>query len=292
MYIKKFIDVLDDIPVFSEHDEFVESYQKISSDHIAAMSPESSNPFIEDQLWVELEESTRSLIRKYTRDGEKVLDCGVGLGRVLAPLKNLDKYGIDISHEYLMRARQNGIKVAFSRIEDMPYPSEFFDTVVACDVLEHVLDLNFCSAQLIRVLKPGGKLIVRVPYIEDLDVYVDLDSPYEFTHLRSFGYGGLRLHFEKIFKLSYVEHTLVSPYLQGHARLKLRLLPLSSHIRESLLTVTSATDPLWLLKVAGEVSADHFINWIYDLKNNHRDLYDKIAEELVHPIEMNMVFTK
>jgi len=292
IYIKEPIGNNDGIPVFSVNDKYVDNYVNIALDHLTAMLPGSDNPYIENDLWVELEKSTRILVNKYTKNGSRILDCGVGMGRVMAPLVDLDRYGIDISPDYLKISRENGITVALSSIEDMPYSDDFFDTVIACDVLEHVLDLNFCSAQILRVLKPGGKLIVRVPYIEDLDVYIDLDTPYDYIHLRSFGYGDLRLHFEKIFNLKYIEHTLVCPYLQGHPRLKLRLLPQASRVRDLLSNVVDQNDPLWLLKNAAEISADHFINWIYDLKNNHRELFNQIAEEIVHPIEMNMVFEK
>ena len=55
----------------------------------------------------------------------------------------------------------------------MPYEDGFFDAIVACDVLEHVIDLNECCRQILRVLKPGGVLIVRVPFKEDLSPYLE-----------------------------------------------------------------------------------------------------------------------
>ncbi|MFX8075194.1 class I SAM-dependent methyltransferase, partial [Acinetobacter baumannii] len=79
--------------------------------------------------------------------------------------------GIDISLDYLRRAREAGISVCFSRIEDMPYKDGFFDAIVCTDVLEHVLDLNYCTAQILRVLRPGGVLILRVPHNDLLEVY-------------------------------------------------------------------------------------------------------------------------
>jgi hypothetical protein len=68
------------IPVFSSDDRYVENYKKIAHDHVAAMNQTGHNPFIEEKLWVELENSTKNLVNKYVADDAKVLDAGVGLG--------------------------------------------------------------------------------------------------------------------------------------------------------------------------------------------------------------------
>src|SRR4051794_15719348 len=114
-FIRPPLFTVDDIPVFSETDRYIENYLKISSDHLAAMRPGQDNPFIEDELWVRLEASTRTLIDKYVADRARVLDVGVGLGRVLGPLQRLQRYGIDISHAYLRKVRDQGIVPAFAR---------------------------------------------------------------------------------------------------------------------------------------------------------------------------------
>src|SRR4030095_9320664 len=158
VYAREPLCVRRDIPVFSETSEYVENYEKISQDHLAEMEKTGNNPWIGETLWVELENSTVQLIEKYSQPGDKILDVGVGLGRVMSHFPKLEKYGMDISLEYLELARKNDINVCYSLVEDMPYKEETFDLVVATDVLEHVLDLNLSLRKMLAVLKPGGVL--------------------------------------------------------------------------------------------------------------------------------------
>ena len=46
--------------------------------------------------------------------------------------------------------------------ENLPF-TQAFDTVIAAEVLEHVLDPEKVLAEIYRVLKPGGNIIVTVP---------------------------------------------------------------------------------------------------------------------------------
>jgi 2-polyprenyl-3-methyl-5-hydroxy-6-metoxy-1,4-benzoquinol methylase len=189
---RKPIQVVDGIPVFSRPTRYIETYETIARDHLAAIRPGVDNPWIPNELWRELEESTKSLIREFATDGQRILDVGVGLGRTLSAFTTLDRHGIDISLDYLKVARGAGIDAIFSRIEDMPYEDDSFDIVVTCDVLEHVFDFHRCCAQLVRVLKPGGILVVRVPNRENLAPYLSPEMPYETVHVRNFDESGLR----------------------------------------------------------------------------------------------------
>lgn len=155
-YIREPLKVVKSIPVFSYEDRYTDNYKKIASDHVEAMQKKGQNPFIDEGLWLELERSTKILIDKYVPDNVNVLDVGVGLGRILGPITRFNRYGIDISFDYLEIAKSKGIKVAFSKIEDMPYEDNSFDAIVCCDVLEHVIDLHACCMQISRVLKPGN----------------------------------------------------------------------------------------------------------------------------------------
>jgi SAM-dependent methyltransferase len=284
------LEVVDGIPIFTRIDRYVANYQKIATDHLDSMKPGAANPWIPDALWNELEDSTASLIRKYARPGDKVLDVGVGLGRILCRFPDLDRSGIDISMDYLRIAQEAGIDVAFSRIEDCPYHDAAFDVVICCDVLEHVLDLNRCCEQLLRVLKPGGILIVRVPNEEDIEVYLRDDLPYYYIHLRRFDLPSLRLLFSKVFSCEFLESKPVGLHLQGAPRLRLRLLQQARLAPLGLSDAVEEDHPLFLLKRAAEVSEEQVVNWIYDLRDRHPEEYNSLAPELIIPIEVNAVF--
>jgi 2-polyprenyl-3-methyl-5-hydroxy-6-metoxy-1,4-benzoquinol methylase len=190
--------VRNGIPVFSHPDPYTENYERIAADHLETLHHAGANPFIPEELWVEFENATRDLLRRHARPGQTILDVGVGLGRLLSPLSELRRYGMDISWGYLERSRATGIDVCYARIEDMPYREGIFDLVVCTDVIEHVMDLNLCCQKILAVLQPGGILVVRVPYREDLSGYLAPSYPYRFVHMRSFDEHSLRLLFERV----------------------------------------------------------------------------------------------
>jgi SAM-dependent methyltransferase len=278
------------IPVFSKKDFFVENYEKIASDHISALNKGKENPFIEEELWSAMEESTRKYIKKYVSAGSRILDVGVGLGRILGPLTQYKRYGNDISLDYLTIAKSLGIEVAMAKIEDLPYHKDFFDAIIICDVLEHVIDLNYCCKKILHCLRPGGILIVRVPFKENLDVYLKNDLPYKFIHLRNFDEASLRLHFEKIFNLNFLEAMPTSPYLQGSSRLKLKLLPKKSC--EKLSLIAAKYPEFAIIASALQISEESFEKWIYDLKKENKALFNLVEHELIYGIEINATFSK
>lgn len=293
-FIRQPIAVIDDIPFFSGDDRYTANYKRIAVDHLAAMTLDSDNPYIENALWVELEASTRVLIEKYVPAEARVLDVGVGLGRVMGQLPQYQRYGIDISLDYLKVAKGKGIEVAFSRIEDMPYNSDAFDAVVTCDVLEHVIEFDACVKQILRVLKPGGHLIIRVPYKEDLKVYLQEGLPYEFIHLRNFDEHSIRLYLEKICGCKVLETSLVAPYWQGETRMRYRmptsLTPLG-HLIESGTLAKLGIDKEGeeiLLKLIS-VPEERMVAWINRIKVEAPALFDKLKALLIFDIEMNVV---
>jgi ubiquinone/menaquinone biosynthesis C-methylase UbiE len=200
-------------PVFLETDDYVRNYERISADHLLAFEKDGVNPFMAEDYWRKGEEITAGLVRKFTPQGGVLLDVGCGMGRLLAILSGYQRYGMDISAAYLSYAIKVGAEVCLAKVEDMPYKDELFDTVVCTDVLEHVLDLNAAVSQLFRVVKPGGYLVIRVPYRENLEPYLRPEYPYDMAHLRNFDEFSLRMLFEKIFKGSVVSEVR-GPYLE------------------------------------------------------------------------------
>jgi SAM-dependent methyltransferase len=208
----------NDIPIFSASDSYVENYERISADHLVHFEVTGHNPFMREDHWQEVEDSTRSLLRKYSSAQDiRILDVGVGMGRLLEPFSHFQRFGMDISRGYLKHAKARGIEVCLSRIEDMPYQDDYFDVVVTTDVLEHVIDLNLAIHRILSVVKHDGILIVRVPYKEDLSSYLLPSYPYDLVHVRNFDEHSLRLLFEKIFRREVLEWT-VTGFRDGKLR--------------------------------------------------------------------------
>jgi ubiquinone/menaquinone biosynthesis C-methylase UbiE len=222
-------------PVFSDTDDYIKNYEKISADHLSVFEKEGTNPFMAEDFWNECEEITASLVRKFTQQGGILLDVGCGMGRLLDRLPSYQRYGMDISASYLSYAVKVDAEVCLAKVEDMPYRDELFDTVVCTDVLEHVLDLNAAILQLFRVVKQGGHLVIRVPYRENLEPYLRPEYPYHMAHLRSFDEYSLRMLFEKIFNGKVVDEVL-GPYLEqgGYFKWPIQMRGLGFAVRNGL----------------------------------------------------------
>lgn len=91
--------------------------------------------------------------------------CGVGMYvKALQPFVQT-VYGMDIEPEHLERAAviAPDAKLQLAACEALPYPHDFFDLVLSHEVLEHVQDDRGAVAEMVRVLKPGGRAVIFVP---------------------------------------------------------------------------------------------------------------------------------
>ncbi|WP_338037118.1 class I SAM-dependent methyltransferase [Natronosporangium hydrolyticum] len=101
-------------------------------------------------------------------DGRRILDAGCGSGPLSAALraKGAIMAGFDSSPAMVELARQRLGKDADLRVADLSQPLPFadgaFDDVVASLVLHYLPDWTAPLAELRRVLKPGGRLILSV----------------------------------------------------------------------------------------------------------------------------------
>jgi SAM-dependent methyltransferase len=100
----------------------------------------------------------------------RLLDAGCGSGRTLDELARYGRVsGIDLSAEAVTCARGRGHDdVRVARVEDLPFEDASFDVVTCLDVIEHTPDDAATLAELRRVTRPGGLLLVTVPAYEAL----------------------------------------------------------------------------------------------------------------------------
>lgn len=103
--------------------------------------------------------------------GISILDIGCAEGLLLHLLQQRRPetkrlVGLDASRVMIGKARFNlgdRAELYHSYSEELPFDNSEFDTVVLGQTLEHVRKVEPVAAEAIRVLKPGGRLIVNVP---------------------------------------------------------------------------------------------------------------------------------
>lgn len=95
--------------------------------------------------------------------GGRVLDAGCGKGRFAVHVKRAypraTVVALDLATAMLRAAPEELGRVAGSMLE-LPFPADSFDAAYATESLEHAVDIETAVAELCRVLKPGGRLVI------------------------------------------------------------------------------------------------------------------------------------
>ncbi len=97
--------------------------------------------------------------------GARILDAGCGSGRVLEELARFGQVaGVDASPLAVTAAHRRGhVDVSLARVEELPFGDDSFHLVTCLDVIEHTRDDTRALAELLRVTRPGGYLLVTAP---------------------------------------------------------------------------------------------------------------------------------
>lgn len=110
----------------------------------------------------------------------RMLDFGCG-NKPYRTLFQVSEYtGLDTHH--------SGHDHSFDEIDvfydgkRIPFDDEYFDSVLSSEVFEHVFNLDEVLAEIVRVLKPGGHLLITIPF-----VWEEHEAPFDFARYTSFG---------------------------------------------------------------------------------------------------------
>ena len=111
-----------------------------------------------DRVWPEME----GLVKKYVKQGDKVLDVGCGNGRLIEVLPKVDYLGVD-SSKFLLGKIKNARVKNLDILELNKLGEDNFDVVFCFASFNHVASKKLrlkVLGEIKKLLKPGGRLIM------------------------------------------------------------------------------------------------------------------------------------
>ena len=95
----------------------------------------------------------------------RILENGCGVGMYVEHLSTFggEVIGLEYDFERAAEARINSPHIVNAASESLPLPAETFDLILSHEVLEHVQDDRGAVCEMIRALKPGGRIALFVP---------------------------------------------------------------------------------------------------------------------------------
>lgn len=110
---------------------------------------------------------TRTIVRMLdVLPHHRILEVGVGAGNVLDQVPTGVRFGLDLSASILRDARLRLASRATLLRGDaatLPFRDGAFDRVLSSEVLEHLPDPAAAVAEIARVTRPGGLVVLSVP---------------------------------------------------------------------------------------------------------------------------------
>lgn len=106
-------------------------------------------------------------IKKYVNKDDVVLECACGTGLLTLPMAQICKeiVATDYSDGMLKQTQKkvsgyNNVRIQKASILEIPFDDNKFDVVVAANVIHLLDEPEKALAEMKRVCKPGGKLII------------------------------------------------------------------------------------------------------------------------------------
>jgi SAM-dependent methyltransferase len=116
--------------------------------------------------WIDLQllTCTRFLRPRMAQMQGSVLDVGCGEMPFREYLPAQVRYlGLDVAEAVSFGMRDHPDIVMFDGVS-IPFPDESWDGIICTEVLEHTLEPEALIAEMLRVLRPGGTILITVPF--------------------------------------------------------------------------------------------------------------------------------
>lgn len=107
-----------------------------------------------------LAKARAGLVPPAARADAVLLDVGCGAGLLAPHVSGYRHVGVDLVASALRQAGERGVRPVRADAARLPFATGFADVVCAGEILEHVPDLPAVVAEVCRVLRPGGTLVL------------------------------------------------------------------------------------------------------------------------------------
>jgi dolichol-phosphate mannosyltransferase len=101
------------------------------------------------------------IIRGMAEGSTRILDIGCGSSRIIQSLPQA--VGMDMQLRKLRWLRAPGRQLVQASLMRLPFEDEAFDCVISSEVIEHIPREEISLTDMVRVLRPGGTLILGTP---------------------------------------------------------------------------------------------------------------------------------
>lgn len=116
------------------------------------------------------------LVSECIENKGRVLEVGCGLCHYRSFCRGDDYIGVDVNTSLRPDV--------WASANNLPFRNSCFDVVIMLDVIEHVVDVDSALAEVVRVLRTNGKLVITTPNTFGFgfyDSYVDKTHKHHFT---------------------------------------------------------------------------------------------------------------
>lgn len=118
-------------------------------------------------VWRAGQERRLQMIAKWSKlDHATVLEAGGGIGMYASQIgrrydAQIELFDIELGR--IIEAQAETPHAIVSAAEALPYPDDYFDTIISHEVIEHVADDRLAAIEMVRVLKQGGRIVLFCP---------------------------------------------------------------------------------------------------------------------------------
>ena len=143
---------------------------------VGSVTPEDE--WLEDTQAYLVRNTHLELLGLASLQGKRILDAGCGPGTygIMLAQKGNEVTGVEISPGAVnvanQRAHEKGVKFSAQAgdLENLPFKDNYIDVCFCAWVLHHFPDIDTAVSELVRVLKPGGRIAITEPNESNLAV--------------------------------------------------------------------------------------------------------------------------